>query len=200
MFVCCFHIIYVLLDIYPSICIYSQPCSQHLLSIDVNSNPKIPFFSSMPRHLKRTWFEVGLTPFPVIVGNEGLGWDSLLKMVHNPGGDSNPGRGDNPSLKVLFCFLLFFFWHQILHKKTTCIYPPRSFHYGCLVPYASDTVTPFCQLDVNSPFPTEIFDYPAPQVECADSLELGVVFWLEYHPPTSCGEVDVDSSKKTCES
>ena len=24
---------------------------------------------------------------PVTVANEGLGWDSLLKMVHNPGGD-----------------------------------------------------------------------------------------------------------------
>ena len=29
----------------------------------------------------------GLSPLPVTVANEGLGWDSLLKMVHNPGGD-----------------------------------------------------------------------------------------------------------------
>ncbi len=28
-----------------------------------------------------------------IVANEGLGWDSLLKMVHNPGGDWHPGWG-----------------------------------------------------------------------------------------------------------
>ena len=41
---------------------------------------------------------VGLSPLPVIVANEGLGWDSLLKMVHNPGGDWNPGRGDNPNV------------------------------------------------------------------------------------------------------
>ena len=30
---------------------------------------------------------VGLSPLPVTVANEGLGWDPLLKMVHNPGGD-----------------------------------------------------------------------------------------------------------------
>ena len=33
------------------------------------------------------------TPLPVTVANEGLGWDPLLKMVHNPGGDWHPGRG-----------------------------------------------------------------------------------------------------------
>ena len=32
---------------------------------------------------------------PVI--NEGLGWDSLLKMVHNPGGDWHPGWGVDPN-------------------------------------------------------------------------------------------------------
>ena len=31
------------------------------------------------------------------MANEGLVRDSLLKMVHNPGGDWNPGRGDNPT-------------------------------------------------------------------------------------------------------
>ena len=40
---------------------------------------------------------VRLSPCPVTVANEGLGWDSLLKMVHNPGGNWHPGRGDNPS-------------------------------------------------------------------------------------------------------
>ena len=31
-------------------------------------------------------------PLPRIpVTNEGLGWDALLKMVHNPGGDWHPG-------------------------------------------------------------------------------------------------------------
>ena len=38
-----------------------------------------------------------VVPPPSNSGNEGLGWDSLLKMVHNPGGDWNPGRGDNPT-------------------------------------------------------------------------------------------------------
>ncbi len=31
---------------------------------------------------------LGCPPPPSNSGNEGLGWDSLLKMVHNPGGDS----------------------------------------------------------------------------------------------------------------
>ena len=39
---------------------------------------------------------LGLSPLPVTVANEGLGWDSLLTMVHDPGGDWNPGKGDNP--------------------------------------------------------------------------------------------------------
>ncbi len=34
------------------------------------------------------------------VANEGLGWDPLLKMFHNPGGDWHPGRGDNPNYDV----------------------------------------------------------------------------------------------------
>ena len=37
-----------------------------------------------------------VVPLPSNSGNEGLGWDPLLKMVHNPGGDWNPGKGDNP--------------------------------------------------------------------------------------------------------
>ena len=35
-----------------------------------------------------------------IVANEGLGWDFLLKIVHNPGGDWHPGKGDNPTYDV----------------------------------------------------------------------------------------------------
>ena len=38
------------------------------------------------------------------MANEGLGWDPLLKMVHNPGGDWNPGRGGQP--KFLYCFFI----------------------------------------------------------------------------------------------
>ena len=30
------------------------------------------------------------------MGNEGLGWDPLLKMVHNPGGHWHPVRGPHP--------------------------------------------------------------------------------------------------------
>ena len=47
-------------------------------------------------------FGVGSTPHPVTVANEGLGWDSLLKMVHNPGGDWNPGWGVDLSYPSLF--------------------------------------------------------------------------------------------------
>ena len=31
------------------------------------------------------------------MATEGLVRDPLLKMVHNPGGDWQPGRGDNPN-------------------------------------------------------------------------------------------------------
>ena len=31
------------------------------------------------------------------MANEGLGWDPPLKMSCHPGGDWNPGRGDNPN-------------------------------------------------------------------------------------------------------
>ena len=36
---------------------------------------------------------LGLTPRPVTVANEGLVRDTLLKMVHNPGGDWHPWAG-----------------------------------------------------------------------------------------------------------
>ena len=46
------------------------------------------------------WFYLGLSPFPVTVANEGLGWDSLLKMVHNPGGDE-PASWEGGTTQVL---------------------------------------------------------------------------------------------------
>ena len=42
-----------------------------------------------------------VVPPPSNSGNEGLGWDSLLKMVHNTGGDWHPGKGDNPSYVIV---------------------------------------------------------------------------------------------------
>ncbi len=36
-------------------------------------------------------------PPSIPVANEGLGWDSLLKMVHNPGAHWNPARGQHPT-------------------------------------------------------------------------------------------------------
>ena len=43
-----------------------------------------------------TW----VVPPPSNSGNEGFGWDSLLKMVHNPGGDSY-WEGGQPKITFL---------------------------------------------------------------------------------------------------
>ena len=40
---------------------------------------------------------LGYGPLTVTVVNEGLGWDPLLKMFHNPGGDS---WGPHPSYNL----------------------------------------------------------------------------------------------------
>ena len=42
-----------------------------------------------------------MSPLPATVTNEGLGWDSLLRMFHNPGGDWNPGQGDIPNYNYI---------------------------------------------------------------------------------------------------
>ena len=46
------------------------------------------------------------------MGNEGLGWDYLLKMVHNPCGNWHPGQGATPKkytplsfVEVLACLV-----------------------------------------------------------------------------------------------
>ena len=45
-------------------------------------------------HQDCLWYTLGCGPPPRMpVTNEGLAWDSLLKMVHNPGGDWNRGWG-----------------------------------------------------------------------------------------------------------
>ena len=52
----------------------------------------------------------GCGPFPRIpVANKGLGRDSLLKMVHNPGGHWNPGKG--PLTQYMPHFLGFLLFH-----------------------------------------------------------------------------------------
>ena len=43
---------------------------------------------------------IWVVPLPSNSGNEGLGWDSLLKMVHNPGGHYY-WEGDHPIHKQL---------------------------------------------------------------------------------------------------
>ena len=35
------------------------------------------------------------------MANEGLVWDPLLKMSHDPGGDWHPGKGDNPTYTII---------------------------------------------------------------------------------------------------
>ena len=42
-----------------------------------------------------------VVPPPSNSGNEGLGWDPLQKMVHNPGGDWYPGQGGQPKVDSL---------------------------------------------------------------------------------------------------
>ena len=51
---------------------------------------------------------LGYGPLTVTVGNEGLVRDSLLKMVHNPGGHWHPGRGPHPSYAIRKCDYLSF--------------------------------------------------------------------------------------------
>ena len=41
----------------------------------------------VPLGRKKIISNLDLPPPRIPVANEGLGWDSLLKMVHNPGGD-----------------------------------------------------------------------------------------------------------------
>ena len=54
------------------------------------------------------------TPPPRIpVTNEGLGRDSLLKMVHNPGGDWNPGWGVVP----MYTYLVWWSWPRSTAKS-----------------------------------------------------------------------------------
>ena len=63
------------------------------------------------------------------MANEGLGWDPLLKMVHNPGGDWYPGQGDNPRYWHRSIWLVHFFvapksFEQI-HVFSTSTKSPR---------------------------------------------------------------------------
>ena len=47
------------------------------------------------------------------MANEGLGWDSLLKMVHNPGGDWHPGWGVDLNGRHIF------FWGERKDQNQT---------------------------------------------------------------------------------
>ena len=57
-----------------------------------------------------------------IVANEGLGWDPLLKMVHNPGGDCY-WEGGQPKLCNLF--LLIFFEVGVFHLSRIITSPEK---------------------------------------------------------------------------
>ena len=56
-----------------------------------------------------------VVPPPRGCGNEGLGWDSLLKMVHNPGADWHPGRGNNPNSILFFLVNINMANHHVIH-------------------------------------------------------------------------------------
>ena len=66
------------------------------------------------------WF----TPHPVTVTNEGLFRDSLLKMVHNPGGDWHPGWGVVPTKTILFFSkpLILGFGHVLAFGFSRCFF------------------------------------------------------------------------------
>ena len=66
--------------------------------------------------------------------HEGFGWDPLLKMVHNPGGDWNPGRGDNPNHTILDDFWCILYYILINNKcigisNMLYIYSLLEFHW-----------------------------------------------------------------------
>ena len=62
------------------ICIYIILIASNIAVYDTSNIYIYPYHISKFIYLRST-------PHPVTVTNEGLGWDSLLKMVHNPGGD-----------------------------------------------------------------------------------------------------------------
>ena len=84
---------------------------------------------------------VWVVPPPSNSGNEGLGWHPLLKMFHNPGGDWNPGRGDNPkysnlpSLMVFPVFLLLLdaVGGLVIRYRYTKAHISMSFFQTCLI-------------------------------------------------------------------
>ena len=71
------------LSIYPFVCFNATSCNT-------------PSYTHIYLKIRENYISFGLPPLPVTVANEGLVRDPLLKMFHNPGGDWNPGRGDNP--------------------------------------------------------------------------------------------------------
>ena len=69
-------------------------------------------FRAIPNCLKDIKFIkrhiLWVVPPPSNSGHEGLGWDSLLKMFHNPGGDEASWEGGQPNVYcVLLCWILY---------------------------------------------------------------------------------------------
>ena len=56
-------------------------------------NPMVMFVQGRRAQSHHLHSYLGYPPPRMLVANEGFGWDPLLKMVHNPGGDWHPGRG-----------------------------------------------------------------------------------------------------------
>ena len=73
---------------------YNDPrgpsCSYKVSIIPITNNSYLTSFLNYLCLLGIRWI---YPPPRIPVANEGLGWDSLLKMVHNPGGDWHPGWG-----------------------------------------------------------------------------------------------------------
>ena len=59
------------------------------------------------------------------MANKGLGWDSLLKMVHNPGGHWHPGKGSYPrySTQLQRLWLPWCFFGALMPWMAVCRHP-----------------------------------------------------------------------------
>ena len=67
-------------------------CRRSISMVKINTNSS---------KIAKSTLYVGLSPFPVPCGNEGLGWDSLQKMVHNPGGHYWEGGTTQPFMRFV---------------------------------------------------------------------------------------------------
>ena len=54
-------------------------------------------------------YNLGCPPFPATMANEGLGWDSLLKMEYDPGKGDCDWTGGQSNVLIRKCLLVYYF-------------------------------------------------------------------------------------------